>query len=76
MSTTSTATVGHITNDFKPSGSFRSVPYFNCNSTTFDQCVKGKLKGAHWNTFMGKSDFTTNIKKWLKSNKNSSLLEI
>ena len=71
---TNTTTVGNVEGGFKPSGTFRSVPYFDCDQDTFQKCQKGKMKGAHWSTFMGKTEFTSNIKSWLAQNKNSSFI--
>lgn len=58
----------------KPAGKFRGVDYFDCDSDTFSKCVHGKKKGGHWNSHMGKSDFTSGIKNWISKNKNTNFM--
>lgn len=72
--TTTTSSTGNVDGGFKPSGEFMQIPYFDCNTDTFHKCFLGKRKGGHWNTFMGKTLFTNNIKEWLKKNKNKSFM--
>jgi len=71
----SVGAIAGVDNAFvKPAGKFRGVDYFDCDNTTFQTCLKGKQKGGHWNTYLGKSDFTTGIKSWLNANKKSNFM--
>jgi len=73
--TSSVGSISGVNNTFiKPNGKFRGVYYFDCDSDTFNKCLKGKQRGVHWNTYLGKSDFTDGIKSWLKANKNSNFM--
>jgi hypothetical protein len=72
--TMTTTNAGSVDGDFKPAGTFMDIPYFDCDDNTFHLCAKGKRKGAHWNTFMGKSVLTDEIKAWLKNKKNQSFM--
>lgn len=71
---TNTTSVSNVDGGFKPSGTFASVPYFDCDDSTFQKCYHSKKKGKHWNTHLGKSEFTNNLKSWLKKNKNASFM--
>lgn len=58
----------------KPQGSFRSIPFFDCDDDMFSKCLKGKRKNEHWATFMGKNEFTDGVKAWIKENPRKSFL--
>ena len=73
--TSSVGSISGVDNAFvKPAGKFRGVDFFDCDSDTFDKCLKGKRKGSHWNSYLGKSDFTSGVKSWVKSNKQSNFM--
>ena len=73
--TSSVGSIAGVDNAFvKPAGKFRGVNYFDCDSDTFSKCLKGKKKGGHWNSYLGKTDFTSGVKSWLKTNKKSNFM--
>lgn len=74
VNTTNVSSTGALTGDFKPSGTFRGVPYFDCDSETFYNCVNGKEKGKHWMKFLGNTEFSSNIKNWASKNKNKDFM--
>jgi len=59
---------------FKPSGTFRSHPYFDCPQGVFDNCFKGKKKGSHWKKWLGDDKFSENIKAYIKKNPKKTFL--
>jgi len=75
---TTTAALGHSASDgssgFKPDGKIAGSCYFNVDFDTFMKCKSSRKKGLHWNSFLGKSELTTNIKKWSRKNKNPDIL--
>lgn len=75
MDTSSVGTLSGVDNTWvKPAGKFRGVEYFDCDHDTFEKCYKGKQKGAHWNTYLGKTDFTASVKQWIKANPKSNFM--
>lgn len=70
----SVGSISGVDNAFKPAGKFRGTDFFDCDSDTFSKCLKGKRKGGHWNSYLGKSEFTTGVKTWLKANKKSNFM--
>lgn len=70
-----TSNVGDIKGDWtgKPNGKFNGTPYFDCDATTFHNCVKGKQAKKHWKKFIG-GELGSNIKQWANKNRNSNFL--
>jgi len=73
MDTSTITTTNAIAGDWKPDGYFNSTPYFNTDSETFYNCVKGKKKNKHWKTFI-KQSTGEKIQKWAAKNRNKSFL--
>lgn len=43
-------------------------PYFNCDSKTFDNCLKGRKPRKHWKNFTANLELSDNIRAFLKKN--------
>jgi hypothetical protein len=75
MESVDVGTLGGVDNTWiQPNGTFRGVDYFDCDSDTFSKCVQGKKKGGHWNSLMGKNEFTSSIKKWISGNRGKNFM--
>lgn len=73
MEGVNTSNVGDIKGDWKPAGKFNGVPFFDCNSTTFYDCVKGKRKNKHWKKFLG-GETGKGIQSWASKNRNTNFM--
>lgn len=71
--TTTASDTDALKGDFKPSGKVNGIPYFDCDSNTFYDCVQGKKKRKHWKTFIG-GELGANIKDWASVNRNSNFM--
>jgi len=63
-------TIGPI----KPSGTFRSLPYFDCPDSIFSKCVQGKKYMARWKGFTGDEEFANGLRQWIKENPKTPFL--
>jgi hypothetical protein len=73
MTTTSASGSGALKGDWKPTGTFNGVPYFECDSDTFYKCVQGKQKGKHWRKFLG-GEFGEGVRQWVSKNRTSNFM--